>query len=218
MRRQQERWGLGIAFGTLTVVWAADVAFGSRLTLSGSYSIAAVVAAALVSVRGTAWVAGVAVVLSAVSGLGNDNFGTLEWGARLVLTVALGAVALLTATIRVRREQALRHMTVIAETAQRSVLRAMPSTVESVALAARYVSATQEAMVGGDLYEVVATPYGVRLIVGDVRGKGLEAVQMAATAVGGFRQSAYRQPSLTLVAADLDDVVRAVAGPGASGC
>jgi phosphoserine phosphatase RsbU/P len=35
---------------------------------------------------------------------------------------------------------------------------------------------------------------------------------MAATVIGGFRQAAYRQPSLTAIAEDLDGVVRAVAG------
>lgn len=213
MRRRHNRWGLEMAFGTLAVLCAADLTFGSTLVLSGSYAIAAAIAATVVSVRGTAVVGGAAVAAAGVSGLWNHNFGTLEWSARLLISVVLAGVALLAATIRVRREVALRHMTVVAETAQRAVLRAMPSTVESVAFAARYVSATQEAMVGGDLYEVLSTPNGVRLIIGDVRGKGLGAVQLAATVISGFRQAAYRQSSLTSVAADLDDVVRGVAGP-----
>jgi sigma-B regulation protein RsbU (phosphoserine phosphatase) len=52
----------------------------------------------------------------------------------------------------------------------------------------------------------------VRLIIGDVRGKGLEAVQLAAAVIGGFRQAAYRQPHLTSIAEDLDALVQAVAG------
>ena len=87
-------------------------------------------------------------------------------------------------------------MTVIAETAQRAVLRTMPTAIGSVGLAARYVSATAEALVGGDLYEVAATPYGVRVIVGDVRGKGLEAVQTAAAVLGAFRAAAFTEPDL----------------------
>jgi phosphoserine phosphatase RsbU/P len=201
-----------LATGTLAVVGLLDVALGSNVVISGSYAIAAVLAATLVSVRITAAVGAVAVALAALSGLWNDNFGTTDWVLRVALAAGLAAVAVFAAMVRVRREQALRHMTVIAETAQRAVLRAMPSAVESVGFAARYISATEEALVGGDLYEVVATPYGVRVIVGDVRGKGLEAVQMAATVIGGFRQAAYRQPSLTSIADDLDGVVRAVAG------
>ncbi|SCF87828.1 hypothetical protein GA0115255_109703, partial [Streptomyces sp. Ncost-T6T-2b] len=36
--------------------------------------------------------------------------------------------------------------------------------------------AENEAMIGGDLYVVQDTPHGVRVMVGDVRGKGLGAV------------------------------------------
>jgi phosphoserine phosphatase RsbU/P len=209
---EQERRGLALAFATLAVVWLLDLALGATVVISGSYAIAAVLAAALVSVRATARVGAAAAGLAALAGLWNDNLGTMDWALRVALAAGLAAVAVFVAMVRVRREQALRHMTVIAETAQRAVLRAMPSAVDSVGFAARYVSATQEALVGGDLYEVVATPHGVRVIIGDVRGKGLEAVQMAATVLGGFRQAAYRQPSLTSIAEDLDAVVRAVAG------
>ena len=48
-------------------------------------------------------------------------------------------------------------MTAIAEAAQRALLRAMPSSIDSLGFAARYVSAAHEALVGGDLYEVAET-------------------------------------------------------------
>ncbi len=207
----QERWGLVLASATLAAVVALDVRFGSS-AFSGSYAIAAVLAAALLSVRSTATLGALAVALAAVSALWNQNFGTVDWELRIALAAGMSAMAVFAATVRVRREHALRHMTLIAETAQRAVLRTMPSTVESVGLAARYISATRQALVGGDLYEVVATPHGVRVIIGDVRGKGLEAVRLAATVIGGFRQAAYRRSSLVAIAEDLDAVVRAVAG------
>ena len=151
-------------------------------------------------------------MLAAVSALWNQNLGTVDWWVRLAMTVVIGALAVVLAGIRVRREQELRHMTAIAEAAQRALLRAMPSSIGSLGFAARYVSATEEALVGGDLYEVAETPDGVRVIVGDVRGKGLDAVQMAATVLAAFRRAAVMEPSLTAVATDLDNVVTAVAG------
>jgi serine phosphatase RsbU (regulator of sigma subunit) len=210
--RRHERLGLAAALATLALIVVLDAALGSDVRISGIFSMAAVVASATTSVRSTAAVGALAVALAALSGLWNQNLGDTDWAVRLVLAAALAAVATCSAVIRVRREMALRHMRVIAETAQRAVLRAMPSTVDHVSFAARYVSATHEALVGGDLYEVVATPYGVRVIVGDVRGKGLEAVQLAATVIGGFRQAAYREPTLSVIAEDLDSVVQAVAG------
>ena len=73
-----------------------------------------------------------------------------------------------------------------------------------VALAARYVSAFAEALVGGDLYEVVPRAGGVRLIVGDVRGKGLEAVRTATVVLGEFRAAAADLDDLTAVALQID--------------
>lgn len=195
----------------LALLVVTDVLLGPNIAISGSYAVPAVLVAAAGSVQRTALVAGCAVALSALSGLWNDNFGTPDWRVRLLLSAALGGLAIVSAAIRVSRESDLQRMTVIAETAQRAVLRVMPSAVGSVGFAARYVSATREALVGGDLYEVAESAYGVRVIVGDVKGKGLEAVQLAATVLGGFRRAALTQPSLAAVAADLDAVVSAVA-------
>jgi phosphoserine phosphatase RsbU/P len=209
--RWSQRRALTASLIVLAVIVAIDIVL-PEITLSGSYAVAAVVAAAMTNVRRTARVAALSLALSALSGLWNDNFATLDWTIRLALTVGLSALAVLSARVRVARERDLQHLTVLAETAQRALLRAMPDAVGSVGFAARYVSATREALVGGDLYEVAASAYGVRVIVGDVRGKGLDAVQLAGTVLGAFRRSAFTQPSLAAIAADLDAVVTAVAG------
>ena len=72
-----------------------------------------------------------------------------------------------------------------------TLLRPVPRRAGRVALAVRYLSAAEDSVVGGDFYDVAVTPYGVRLVVGDVKGKGLEAVQLAATVLGSFRQAAF---------------------------
>jgi serine phosphatase RsbU (regulator of sigma subunit) len=195
----------------LATLICLDVLLGDRVSLSGAYGTAAVAAAALTSPRRTAVVAVAAVAAAGVSFSWND-LTTTDWAIRLALTSLLAGLALVSATLRIRGERQLQQMTVVAETAQRAVLRAMPSAIGSIGFAARYISATEEALIGGDLYEVASSPYGVRVIVGDARGKGLDAVQMAATVIGAFRRSAFTQPSLTEIAADLDEVVTAVAG------
>lgn len=107
--------------------------------------------------------------------------------------------ALAVETAHAFREQSGRLATVtrVAEAAQHAILATLPPRLGSVALAARYISAAAEALVGGDLYEVVERPGAVRLLVGDVRGKGLEAVRLATVVLGEFRAAA----------ADLDDMV-----------
>jgi len=51
----------------------------------------------------------------------------------------------------------------------------------------------------------VLTPHGLRVLVGDVKGKGLEAVRVAAAVLGSFRESAFVSVSLRDLAAELDE-------------
>ena len=77
----------------------------------------------------------------------------------------------------------------------------------TLAVAGRYISATAAADIGGDLYEALDTPYGVRMIIGDVRGKGLDAVRLASIVLGSYRHVAYERADLRAIVADLDRAV-----------
>ena len=77
----------------------------------------------------------------------------------------------------------------------------------TLAVAGRYISATAAADIGGDLYEALDTPYGVRIIIGDVRGKGLDAVRLASIVLGSYRHVAYERADLRAIVADLDRAV-----------
>jgi phosphoserine phosphatase RsbU/P len=211
-KRSLQDHDLLIPLAVLGVLAGIDAALPPRLLVSGSFGVAAVVASAITTVRSTAMVGLAALVVTALSPIWNHDFNTVGWWIRMAMAVGLGALAVILASVRVRREQALQHMTTIAEVAQRALLRVIPSSIGSLNFATRYVSATKQALVGGDLYEVVESPDGVRLIVGDARGKGLDAVQMAATVLATFRRAAALELPLTEIATDLDNVVSAVAG------
>ncbi|MEP6666743.1 MAG: SpoIIE family protein phosphatase [Nocardioidaceae bacterium] len=53
-------------------------------------------------------------------------------------------------------------------------------------------------------YEVVSTRGGVRLLIGDVRGKWLGAVRLTTVVLGFFRTAAVEAESLAEVARQLD--------------
>ncbi|MEU7469579.1 PP2C family protein-serine/threonine phosphatase [Streptomyces sp. NPDC044984] len=53
---------------------------------------------------------------------------------------------------------------------------------------------------GGDLYAVRATRFGTRVLLGDVRGKGLDAVSTVPVLPGAFREAAERAPDLAVLA------------------
>ncbi|MYS47228.1 SpoIIE family protein phosphatase, partial [Streptomyces sp. SID5998] len=120
--------------------------------------------------------------------------------ANYVCTSLVGILGTILAVHRIRRERTLATVRSVAETAQRVLLRPVPRRLGQVSVETLYLSAAAEARIGGDLYEAVPTAYGVRLLVGDVRGKGLVAVETAATILGAFREAAHDEPDLTGVA------------------
>ncbi|MFF7726868.1 PP2C family protein-serine/threonine phosphatase [Streptomyces sp. NPDC008001] len=118
----------------------------------------------------------------------------------LAITSVSTANVLLVAT----RERELLQSRSVAEAAQHTLLRPPPERLDGLRVAVRYLAAAAEARVGGDLYEVLVTPYGTRLLMGDVRGKGLAAIDTAAAVLGTFREAAQVEPSLAAVAGRLD--------------
>nr|WP_240969352.1 PP2C family protein-serine/threonine phosphatase [Streptomyces sp. HNM0575] len=78
----------------------------------------------------------------------------------------------------------------VAEATQRALLRPLPERLGPVRLAGVYRAADEAALIGGDLYSVRSTPYGVRALVGDVRGKGIGATEGVATITSTFREAA----------------------------
>jgi serine phosphatase RsbU (regulator of sigma subunit) len=81
----------------------------------------------------------------------------------------------------------------------------VPERLGHALVATSYVSAMQDAAVGGDFYEAAVYKDEVRFVVGDVRGKGLEAVRLTAVVLGTFREAAESLPTLTEVVSRMDD-------------
>ncbi|MEV8036112.1 PP2C family protein-serine/threonine phosphatase [Streptomyces sp. NPDC086182] len=122
-----------------------------------------------------------------------------ELAAVLSALAAVTLASALASALRWRRERVLAAVRSVAEAAQHAVLAPIPPSVGPFQVAVRYSAAAAEARIGGDLYALVPTPYGVRMIIGDVRGKGLPAVGTAALVLGVFREAAYDEPDLLAV-------------------
>lgn len=176
------------------------------------FGLAALIAAATLDWRLTL-LTGVAAVAAGLAGGQAFDGGMAR--SDVVLAVccvgATGVAATVVAGIRERRESRLAAMTEVAETAEHAIVRVAPISLPDLEVAVIYRSAANVGSVGGDLYEAVATPYGSRLIIGDARGKGLPAVQMAAVVLGAFRHAALSEPDLGRLVTDLDRTVAAFA-------
>ena len=170
------------------------------------FGIAPLIAATAADERRTAIFAGGAVALTAGTAWHGSANASVYW-TRIAAVSAIGAMAVVVAGIRRRREERLARMTAIAEASQLALLPPLPPEMTGIGIAARYRSATREASVGGDLYEIIPTGHGIRVIVGDVRGKGLDAIMLARQVLSAFRRSAVAMPAMEQVA---DEVSRAI--------
>jgi phosphoserine phosphatase RsbU/P len=175
-------------------------------------SIAPLVTATVADERRTAVFAGTAVALVIGAGWWDGATGQLTYWIRVAVVCAICAMAVVVAGIRRGREERLARMTAIAEAAQLALLPPLPPEMTGITIAARYRSATREASVGGDLYEIIPTGHGIRVIIGDVRGKGLDAVLLARHVLSAFRRSAVAMPAMENVAGEVGRAIKPYLG------
>ena len=119
----------------------------------------------------------------------------------------MGLLAVMLAGVHRRCEERLARMTAIAQASQLALLPPLPPQITGISIAARYRSATPGASVGGDLYEIIPTGHGIRVIIGDVRGKGLGAILLAGQVLSAFRRSAVAVPALERVAGEVSRAI-----------
>ncbi|MFI6639905.1 PP2C family protein-serine/threonine phosphatase [Streptomyces sp. NPDC050504] len=137
----------------------------------------------------------------------------LAWGRPSLLCAAaattLAAAALVRFVVgRGRRQEArIAELQTLARAVQAAVLPRPPASVDGTLLDARYLAATPGATVGGDICGAEHTLYGTRLFIGDVSGKGLDAVAAAAEVLHIWRELAHHEPLLAGIALRLDTAV-----------
>lgn len=140
--------------------------------------------------------------------LGAGVFAAVSSEPSALFTVgAIGAVTVAAAYashLRLQREDTLSQVRTVADATQQVLLRPVPHRVGPLEIGSLYLTATPHARVGGDFYALADTRHGIRLVIGDVRGKGLPALAVAATVLGSFREAAYDAADLTQIAARLE--------------
>jgi phosphoserine phosphatase RsbU/P len=138
-------------------------------------------------------------------GLALDGSGPAgRVASSLAVLVLLCGFAVANSALRRAAKRRLSQARAVARVAQSALLREIPRSVAAARLASRYLSASTEARVGGDVIEVIADGPRPRWLIGDTRGKGLPAVRLAAIAATSFRDACAR-PGLPLA-----EIARAV--------
>jgi hypothetical protein len=205
--RQPAGTGRAVFVFVLPGIWVAAVLILQLLVPSGIQLAPLLAAAPAIACAGTGrrqcvWMAGLCALVALLPWApGGRSGGEVQ---RIGTFAAILAVVATSYLISVRRQRMLGELIqvrAVAEVAQRVLLRPPRPEIGDVLVAARSASASAGASVGGDFYDIVDTPYGVRAIIGDVRGSGLGAVEVAAVLLGSFREAVYDEP-------DLRDLVR----------
>nr|WP_037864235.1 PP2C family protein-serine/threonine phosphatase [Streptomyces sp. NRRL S-237] len=188
-----------------------DVLTPPSFTGSPFFTAAPLIAAPLFTLWATALTGGLAVCAVFVLHILNGTSWKVEALTELVTVLTVAGLALLINRMVRRSGERLASARGIAEAAQRAVLPKPAERIGGLHVCAWYEAAQADAFIGGDLYAVQETPYGVRLAVGDVRGKGLGAVEAVAVVLGAFREAADTEPTLEALAQRLE---RALAREG----
>lgn len=177
-------------------------------SLASLLVVAPTLTAAAVGTRMTALVT----LLACAASLALDiSDGLMDTVIPLIHVVAILLVSGFVIAFRALRERNLRELIevrTVSEAVQRVLLRPLPPKLGSLRVGSLYFASQPQAQVGGDLYAASRTPDGVRVLIGDVRGKGLPAVEDAAALLGAFRETAHRFSSLPRLAAYLENSIR----------
>ncbi len=158
----------------------------------------------------TALVGGYALALAAALGPIDQIFDSTDYFIRLTVLSIGSGLALYVSISRTARE---RWLTSVARIAQEAILLPPPAQVGTVYVTTRYRCADRDVLVGGDLFDVANTEYGVRVLIADVRGKGLNATLTAAATVRTFRNAAYTEGDLRALMRHLDRTLASLATP-----
>ncbi|MEV7190188.1 PP2C family protein-serine/threonine phosphatase [Streptomyces sp. NPDC093510] len=208
MRWAPEVWRF-LADGALT---SHDAVAGWRLA-PGVLLIGPVLVSARSGPKATAgvvaWAVAMYLVLSFCAGLYGGGPSPAAAVLDCLLLITGGAAAVHGARRRVAREAGLIR---VAQRSRDAVLRPLAAEADGVGFSSLYRTVSGIGL-GGDLYDLAQSPYGPRVLIGDVRGHGPEAAVLCAATVGAFREGACTMPALADLAAHLDARISGELGP-----
>jgi sigma-B regulation protein RsbU (phosphoserine phosphatase) len=202
----ESRAGIGAAIVLLALISAVEIADGRKANYVGLVATVPFLAGAFANWRVVLGVGTLSTLVGGAFALAGEMI-SVATVIKVVSIVLATGIAARVAAMRQRQADRIAELSKLASVAQQAVLRPLGPQVGALAVAGHYISSTAAADIGGDLYEALDTPYGVRMLIGDVRGKGLDAVRLASIVLGSYRHVAYERADLRAIVADLDRAV-----------
>ncbi|MFD3559751.1 PP2C family protein-serine/threonine phosphatase [Streptomyces sp. NPDC058686] len=208
LERPSGRGLVVVPLGLIGVITLVDVLSPTDVHLGPLLVIAPALTASVAGPRLTALVGLLAVGAQILIGALHGGLATTNHVSQIVAITLLSALIVFFARARDRRSRELNRVRSVSEAAQRVLLRPPPHRVGPLRVAWLYLAAGDEAKIGGDLFAVARAAHpSTRVVIGDVRGKGLASIGEASVVLGAFREGAHRHELLPELVAAMDDSI-----------
>ncbi|MEU8519882.1 PP2C family protein-serine/threonine phosphatase [Streptomyces sp. NPDC048577] len=204
---------MAVPFAIIAAVTAVDVSVPPEVHLGPFLVAAPAVTASFAGPRMTAFVGAVAVLAQVLVAGVRTSVIDLNHMYQIATLVLISVIVTFFARLREREENKVTRLRTIAEAAQNVVQRPLPRRAGPLRIASAYLAAEEEAQMGGDLYAATRTAEGTRLLIGDARGKGFDAINEASLVLGAFRVAAGRERGLPELVGLLEAGVGAAEAP-----
>ncbi|KNB50547.1 PP2C family protein-serine/threonine phosphatase [Streptomyces caatingaensis] len=217
MRRTHRTSGFGeirhhpalaaVPVGLVVVITVVDLLTGPDIHLGPLLVVAPAITATFAGPFATGCVGALAVAAQVVIAVFHGGLTTSNHEAQIAALLVISVFIVVFRRVHERHRRELVRVRSVADVAQSVLLRPLPAHSGPLRIASFYAAAEEEARIGGDLYAAARARRSTRLIIGDVRGKGLTAVGDAALLLGAFRAAAHRVPPLPRLVAHLHNTV-----------
>lgn len=202
------RSGTGAPVALVLIITGTGLVASTDVHLASLLIAAPALTAAISTARATAAVAVLSLVAAVICDIHDGLLRSPVLPTHVVALLVVSLFLLAACRVHDRNRREACQLRVVSEAAQQVVMRPLPRRIENLRVASAYRAAETMAEVGGDLYAAARTPYGVRLLIGDVKGKGLQALDDTAALLGAFREAVHQHRTLPALAAALEASVR----------
>ena len=210
-----------LPLGLLALIAVADILSPADIHLGPLLVVAPAITASFAGPRLTALIGALSVFTLVIIGVERGVITTENLEVQIVGLVVISVVVVVFNRLHQRNKDELLRVRTVSEAAQRVLQRPLPERMGPLRIASSYRAVAAGARVGGDLFAAARTGDSTRLIIGDVRGKGLKTLGDTALLLGAFRAAAHQQSPLPALAAYLEGSVAwglaEPAGEGGSG-
>ncbi|MFB6706590.1 PP2C family protein-serine/threonine phosphatase [Streptomyces sp. NPDC056333] len=197
---------VAIPLALIVVITVVDIRSPADIHLGPFLVVAPALTASFAGPWLTAAIGVLAVAAQVFIAVLHGGLVTANHISQIAALIALSALVVFVCYVRERRGRQLSRARSVAETAQRVLLRPPPRRIGPLRVAWLYLAAEDETQIGGDLFAIARTAHpGTRVIIGDVRGKGMAAIGEASLVLGAFREGAHRYATLPELTAALEE-------------